>query len=97
VSTVGLVRFDGGWFEFRGDEPPGLVVLKRRGDESGGSSVAYQCINLACAGREVGVDRGDRVRWVHTDTGLALCDPTSDSLRRALPRPPAERIIATPT
>jgi hypothetical protein len=27
VVGVGILQFDGGWFEFRGDIPPGYVVL----------------------------------------------------------------------
>lgn len=56
----------------------------------------YECINPNCAGRKITVDKSNnRVRWLHVDTGLALCDPTKNDCRTALPKGPKERVIAT--
>lgn len=45
--------------------------------------MTYECANPKCAGREI---RRVRNRWIHEDTGLAMCEPLNDPSIRAKPK-----------
>jgi hypothetical protein len=56
----------------------------------------YVCINPNCKNRKIDIDPVYKARWVHLDSGMAMCEPLNDPLKKALPKPPAERMVETP-